>query len=230
MKKYFAESIGTFVLVFMGCGTAMLVGCDAAAGSGYILTALAFGLSVVAMAYCVGEVSGGHFNVAVTIGMLIRKKISAKDELMYCLFQLIGAIAASFLLFIIFKGGNIPDMTGTLGSNGLGGVNGNAVTGLIVEIVLTCVLLLVIQGVTSAKFQYQFLSGIIIGLALTLIHIIGIGLTGTSVNPTRSFGPAVVSALTGNPEPLKSLWIFIIGPSAGAVLATMIYPYFEKNE
>ena len=132
MKKYFAESIGTFVLVFMGCGTAMLVGCDATAGSGYILTALAFGLSVVAMAYCVGEVSGGHFNVAVTIGMLIRKKISTKDALMYCLFQLIGAISASFLLFIIFKGGNIPDMTGTLGSNGLGGVNGTAVTGLIV--------------------------------------------------------------------------------------------------
>lgn len=229
MKKYFSELIGTFVLVFMGCGTAMLVGCDAAAGGGYILTALVFGLSIVAMAYCVGNISGGHFNAAVTIVMLIRKKISGKDALLYMVFQLAGALAASGLLSAIFKMGQVTDQTGALGSNGLAGVNGSVAAGLIVEIVLTCIFLLVIQGVTSEKFRHGSFAGLIIGLTLTFVHIFGIGLTGTSVNPSRSIGPAVIAAINGNGDPLGSLWIFIAGPIVGAVLAALIYPALEKE-
>ena len=137
MKKYLSELIGTFTLVFMGCGTAMLVGCDPSAGTGYWLTALAFGLSVVAMAYCVGNISGGHFNAAVTLAMLIRKTISKKDAIYYCIFQCIGAFAASILLAIIFRAGNVTDLTGGYGSNGLAGVNGSFAAGFLVEVVLT---------------------------------------------------------------------------------------------
>ncbi len=228
MKKYFSELIGTCVLVFMGCGTAMLVGCDAAAGSGYLLTALAFGLSIVAMAYCVGNVSGGHFNCAVTLAMLIQKKISLKDAVFYWIFQLIGAFAASGLLALIFKAGGVKDMTGGFGSNGLAGVNGSAIAGLLTEIVLTFIFLMTILGVTSDKFKHGSFGGLIIGLTLTFVHIFGIGLTGTSVNPTRSIAPAVVAAISGNAEPIGALWVFIVGPLVGAALAALVYPALEK--
>lgn len=229
MKKYFSELIGTFVLVFMGCGTAMLVGCDAASGGGYILTALAFGLSVVAMAYCVGNVSGGHFNAAVTLAMLLRKKVSGKDAVMYWIFQLVGAFAASALLTALFKMGQVTDMTGALGSNGLAGVKESAAVGLIVEIVLTFIFLMVIQGVTSERYQHGSFAGLIIGLSLTFVHILGIGLTGTSVNPTRSIAPAVIAAFSGNGGPLSSIWVFIAGPFVGAILAALIYPALEEK-
>ncbi len=229
MKKYFAELIGTCVLVFMGCGTAMLVGCDAVNGGGYILTALAFGLSIVAMAYCVGNVSGGHFNAAVTLAMLMRKKISSKDAVMYWIFQIIGAFVGSGLLALIFSLGGVKDQTGGLGSNGLAGVNGSAAAGLLVEIVLTFIFLMTIQGVTSEKFKHGSFSGLIIGLTLTFVHIFGIGLTGTSVNPSRSIAPAVIAALSGNSAPIGSLWVFIVGPLVGAALAALVYPALEKK-
>lgn len=229
MKKYLSELIGTCVLVFMGCGTAMLVGCDAASGGGYILTALAFGLSVVAMAYCVGNVSGGHFNAAVTLAMLIRKKISTKDAVMYWIFQIIGAFVATILLAIIFAAGHVTDMTGGYGSNGLAGVNGSAIAGLLVEIILTFIFLMVIQGVTSEKFKHGSFAGLIIGLTLTFVHIFGIGLTGTSVNPSRSIAPAIVAAISGNTAPLAALWVFIVGPLVGAALAAIVYPLLEKD-
>lgn len=229
MKKYFSELIGTFVLVFMGCGTAMLVGCDAAAGGGYILTALAFGLSVVAMAYCVGNISGGHFNAAITLAMLIRKKITGKDAIMYWIFQLVGAFVASALLAALFKVGQVTDMTGALGSNGLAGVNGSATAGLVVEIVLTFIFLMVIQGVTSERYQHGSFAGLIIGLSLAFVHILGIGLTGTSVNPSRSIAPAVIAAINGNGAPLSSIWVFIVGPFVGAILAALIYPALEEK-
>jgi aquaporin Z len=229
MKKYFAELIGTCVLVFMGCGTAMLVGCDAVNGGGYILTALAFGLSIVAMAYCVGNVSGGHFNAAVTLAMLMRKKISSKDAVMYWIFQIIGAFAGSGLLALIFSLGGVKDQTGGLGSNGLAGVNGSAAAGLLVEIVLTFIFLMTIQGVTSEKFKHGSFAGLIIGLTLTFVHIFGIGLTGTSVNPSRSIAPAVIAALSGNSAPIGSLWVFIVGPLVGAALAALVYPALEKE-
>lgn len=230
MRKYLSELIGTFVLVFMGCGTAMLVGCNPAEGSGYILTAIAFGLSVAGMAYCVGNISGGHFNAAVTLAMLIRRRISAVDAILYWIFQLIGACAASFLLAAIFNIGNVADATGAFGSNGLAGVNNSIAAGIIVEVVLTFIFVITILGVTSEKFNHGSFAGLIIGLTLILVHIFGIGLTGTSVNPSRSVGPAVVSAVFGNTEPLGVLWIFIVAPLAGAVLAAVIYPLLEKKK
>ncbi len=229
MRKYLAELIGTCVLVFVGCGTAMLVGCDAVTG-GYLLTALAFGLSVVGMAYCVGNISGGHFNAAVTLAMLIRKKINRKDAVMYWLFQIIGALIGSALLGIIFSVGDIKDMTGGLGSNGLAGVNGSIIAGLLVEIILTFIFLMAILGVTSEKYKHGSFGGLIIGLTLTLVHILGIGLTGTSVNPSRSIGPAIVSALSGNTAPMGTLWVFIVGPLVGAIIAAAVYSLLEEQQ
>ena len=227
MKKYLSELIGTFVLVFMGCGTAMLVGCDAAAGGGYILTALAFGLSIVAMAYCVGNISGGHFNAAVTLAMLIRKKITINDAVMYWIFQVIGAFIASICLACIIAAGKVTDMTGGFGSNGLAGVNGSGLAGLLVEIILTFIFLMTIQGVTSEKFQHGSFGGLIIGLTLAFVHILGIGLTGTSVNPSRSIAPAVVALINGNSGPIGALWVFIAGPLIGAAIAAVVYPALE---
>ncbi len=232
MKKYIAECIGTFTLVFLGCGTAMLVGCDAASGSGYLLTALAFGLVIVGMAYAVGNISGCHINPAVSLACLLSKRMDVKDFVGYVIAQVIGALAGSGLLALIFKLGGITDMSDPVsgkgfGTNGLGGVNGNIAAGLIVEIVLTFLFVLVILGVTSPKQTHGSFGGLIIGLTLVVIHIFGIGLTGTSVNPARSFGPAIVAACAGNSAPLSSLWVFIVAPLIGGALAAVCYTFLE---
>ena len=228
MKKYLAELIGTCTLVVLGCGTAMLVGCDAAAGGGYILTALAFGLSIVAMAYCVGNISGCHINPAVSLGVLLAGGMEKKDFLGYVVAQCLGALFGSALLALIFNLGGVTDMTGGLGTNGLAGVGGNAFAGLLVEIVLTFIFVLCILGVTSKNASHGSFGGLVIGLTLTGVHILGIGLTGTSVNPARSFGPALVAALTGNSAPLDCLWVFIVGPLVGAALAAVTYKALES--
>ena len=231
MKKYFAEAIGTCVLVLLGCGTAMLVGCDAAAGGGYILTALAFGLSIVAMAYCVGNISGCHINPAVSLGVLLSGKVNGKtfaEFIGYVIAQIIGALVGAALLAAVFSLGDVTDMTGGFGSNGLAGVNGNAIAGLLVEIILTFIFVLCILGVTSKKAGHGSFGGLVIGLTLTGVHILGIGLTGTSVNPARSIGPAVIAVIAGNPAPLASLWVFIVGPLVGAALAAFTYRALEK--
>lgn len=228
MKKFIAEFIGTAVLVTLGCGTAMLVGCDAASGSGYLLTALAFGLVIVGMAYCVGNISGCHINPAVSLGVLMSGQISAKDFAGYVISQCLGALAGAGILAAIFGLGGVTDMTGGFGSNGLAGVNGSVVAGLLVEVVLTFIFVMTILGVTSKKAGHGSFGGLIIGLTLTLVHILGIGLTGTSVNPARSFGPAVVAAITGNTAPIACLWVFIVGPLLGAALAALVYKYLEK--
>ena len=228
MKKYLAEAIGTCTLVVLGCGTAMLVGCDAASGGGYILTALAFGLSIVAMAYCVGNISGCHINPAVSLGVLLAGRMEKKDFWGYVAAQCVGALVGSALLALIFKLGGVRDMTGGFGTNGLGGVNGSAIAGLLVEIVLTFIFVLCILGVTSPKAKHGSFGGLVIGLTLTGVHILGIGLTGTSVNPARSFGPALVAAAAGNTAPLACLWVFIVGPLAGAALAAVTYTALEK--
>ena len=228
MKKYFAEAVGTCTLVVLGCGTAMLVGCDAASGGGYILTALAFGLSIVAMAYSVGNISGCHINPAVSLAVLLTGGMSKKDYRGYVIAQFIGALAGSALLALIFGLGGVRDMTGGLGANGLGGVGGSALAGLLVEIVLTFIFVFCILGVTSGKAGHGSFGGLVIGLTLTGVHILGIGLTGTSVNPARSFGPAVIAALAGNPAPLACVWVFIVGPMAGAALAAVAYKALEK--
>ena len=229
-KKLIAEFIGTLVLVMMGCGTAMLVGCDAASGSGYLLTALAFGLSIVAMAYCVGNISGCHINPAVSLGVLINGGMKFKEFIGYVIAQFLGGFAGAGILAVIFKLGKVKDMTGGYGSNGLAGVNGSIATGIIVEVILTCIFVFTILGVTSKKAGHGSFGGLIIGLTLTFVHILGIGLTGTSVNPARSLGPALIAAIRGNSEPLSTVWIFIVAPLAGAVIAAVVYKFLEDKK
>lgn len=229
MKKYIAEFIGTAVLVILGCGTAMLVGCDAVNGGGYILTAFAFGLSIVAMAYSIGNISGCHINPAVSLAVFINGGLSVKDFVGYVIAQILGALGGAGILAAIFGLGGVTDQTGGFGSNGLAGVNGSAIAGLLVEIVLTFIFVIAILGVTSSKAGHGSFGGIVIGLSLVLVHILGIGLTGTSVNPARSIGPAIVSAIAGNAEPLTSLWVFIVGPLVGGALAAVVYKALEKE-
>ncbi|MBR0366021.1 MAG: aquaporin [Clostridia bacterium] len=228
-KKFMAEFIGTLVLVVMGCGTAMLVGCAADAGCGYILTALAFGLVIVGMAYCIGNISGCHINPAVSLGVLMRGGITFEEFAGYIISQSLGAFAGAGLLALIFKLGGVTDMTGGFRSNGLSGVGGSVIAGLIVEIVLTFIFVMTILGVTSKKANHGSFGGLVIGFTLTLVHILGIGLTGTSVNPARSLGPALVALIGGNPQPISCIWVFIIGPLVGAALAAGVYNFLEKE-
>ena len=229
MKSYIAEFIGTCALVTLGCGTAMLVGCDAVSGCGYLLTAFAFGLTIVGMAYCVGNISGCHINPAVSLGVLMTGGMTVKDFIGYIIAQCLGALAGSGLLAAIFSLGGIADKTGGFGTNGLAGVNGSAVAGLIVEIVLTFFFVFTILGVTSKKGNHGSFAGVVIGFTLVLVHILGIGLTGTSVNPARSFGPAVVAAISGNTAPIAALWVFIVAPLIGAALAAVIWKALSKE-
>lgn len=229
MKKWIAEFIGTMTLVTLGCGTAMLVGCDAANGSGYLLTALAFGLTIVGMAYCVGNISGCHINPAVSLGVLMSGGMTVSDFCGYVVAQCLGALCGSGLLTLIFNLGGVEDMTGGLGTNGLTGVNGSVGAGLLVEIVLTFIFVLTILGVTSKNAGHGSFGGIVIGFTLVLVHILGIGLTGTSVNPARSLGPAIVAACTGNTAPIACVWVFIVGPLVGAAIAAVVYKYLESK-
>lgn len=229
MKKYIAEFIGTCVLVLIGCGTAMAVGCDPGVGSGYILTAFAFGLGLLTMAYSIGNISGCHINPAVSLGMLLSKRISGRDFWGYVVFQILGALAGAGLLALIFNGAGIVDMTEAYGSNGLAGVNGNMWIGVLVEVLLTFVFVLSVLGVTSEKFKHGAVAGLVIALSLVAVHILGIGLTGTSVNPARSLGPAIVSAFSGSGVAISVVWVFIVGPLVGGALAAYTYKLLEKK-
>lgn len=217
IKKYIAEFIGTFVLVLFACGTAAVVGCSSEFGSGYLLTALAFGLVIVAMAYSIGNVSGCHINPAVSIAMLVSGKMTVKDFIGYVVAQFIGAIAGAAVLMAI-----VGKETG-LGANGL--YKGNVALSLVIEIILTFVFVIAILGVTS-KTENGAVAGIVIGLSLTLVHILGIALTGTSVNPARSFGPAL---LVGG-DALKNVWVFIVAPLIGGALAAVCYKFLTSEE
>lgn len=230
IKKCVAEFIGTAVLVIMGCGTAMLVGCSPSKGTGYLLTALAFGLTIVAMAYCVGNVSGCHINPAVSLAVYLRGEMSLTDFVSYVISQCLGGFFGALVLKVIFAFGDVLDQTTAIGANGLSGVHGSIVAGLVVEIILTFIFVMTILGVTSKKANHGSFGGLIIGLSLTFVHILGIGLTGTSVNPARSIGPAIVAAFSHNIEPLKCLWIFIIAPLVGAVLAAFAYSFIESED
>lgn len=224
LRKYVAECIGTFTLVLVGCGTAMLTGCEK--WGGYLTTAFAFGLVIVGMAYCVGNISGCHINPAVSLACLISGRMSGKDFGLYFVSQTIGAILGAAVLKLIFTMGGISDATGGLGSNGLGGVNGNIGAGLIVEIILTFIFILVILGVTDGDYKHGSFGGVVIGFSLVMVHILGIGLTGTSVNPARSIGPA----LFAGGDALTSLWVFIVGPFAGAALAAFCYKFLAGGK
>lgn len=223
IKKYLAEFIGTFVLVFVACGTACTVGCDAASGAGYAITALAFGLVIVAMAYSIGNVSGCHINPAVSIAMLVSKKLSVTDFLGYIVAQFAGAIAGAGVLKYIFSVEGATDMTGGLGSNAL--FNDDVLASIIIEVLLTFIFVLAILGVTS-KVENGAVAGLVIGGSLTLVHLIGIGLTGTSVNPARSFGPALLAG--GNH--LSDVWVFIVAPLVGGVLAALVYKFLDSKK
>jgi len=220
MKKYPAEALGTFVLTFMGCGAAMFLG--AAVGGGHLAVALAFGLSIVAMAYAIGSVSGCHINPAVSLGVYLDGRMSLKDFICYVIAQVIGAIVAGALLFAMVEMG-APDYTGAMGTNGL--VNGSILPSIIIEVVLTAIFVLVILAVTANE-KMGAVAGIVIALSLTFVHIVGIPLTGTSVNPARSIGPAIFA----RGDALSNLWVFIVAPLAGAVLAVVIYKCLIKGK
>lgn len=226
IKKYIAELLGTFILVLFGCGTAVFCGgLNGGTGNGtlgVVAIALAFGLSIVAGAYAIGHISGCHVNPAVSLAMFINGKIDAIDLVGYVVAQVVGAFAGSGLLQLIVKQ---TSMNG-FGSNGYGELSsiGISMTGaIIVEIVLTFVFVLTILGVTSNE-KYSSVAGIVIGLTLTFVHIIGIPLTGTSVNPARSLAPAVFEGGLA----LEQVWVFIVAPLAGAALAGIIFKFLLR--
>lgn len=217
LKKCLAEFLGTFVLVFFACGTAAVVGCSAENGTGYLLTALAFGLVIVAMAYSIGNVSGCHINPAVSIAMLVSGKMSVKDFIGYVIAQFAGAtVGAAALMAFVGKDSG-------LGANAL--YQGNIGLSLLIEVILTFVFVITILGVTSKK-ENSAVSGVVIGLTLTLVHILGISFTGTSVNPARSFGPAL---LVGG-EALANVWVFLAAPLVGGVLAALVYKFLTDTK
>lgn len=223
MKKYVCEFIGTAVLVLFGCGSAAIAG----GTLGTLGIALAFGLSIVAMAYVIGDISGCHINPAVSLAMLINKKMTVKDFALYVVSQVLGSIAGIGILYSIINlsGLNIAD-TG-LGANGFGegisAVDLNMIGAIIVEIILTFVFIYTILGVTSDD-KKSSVAGIVIGLTLAFVHIMGIPLTGTSVNPARSLAPALF--LGG--KALSQVWVFIIAPFVGSALAAVTFKFLNK--
>ena len=214
VKKYFAEGIGTGVLTFMGCGAAVVLGTNV--GGGHLAVALAFGLSIVAMAYVIGGISGCHINPAVSFGMLLSKRINGKEFCFYVVAQIVGAICAGALLKWLASAYAPGDQTGGLGSNGFGTVG--MAGAVVVEIILTFIFVLVVLGVTADKTKGA-VAGIVIGLSLTFVHLVGIPLTGTSVNPARSIGPAIFAG----GEACTQLWVFIVAPLIGAAIAALVY-------
>lgn len=218
IKKYLAEFIGTLVLVLFACGTAAVVGCSTLDPNvSYLLTALAFGLVIVAMAYSIGNISGCHINPAVSIAMLVSKKMSVTDFIGYVVAQFAGAIAGAAIL------GYLAGWDCGFGANGL--YNGDIAKSFIVEIILTFVFVLAILGVTS-KTENNAVTGLVIGLTLTLVHIFGIHFTGTSVNPARSFGPA----LFAGGEALSNVWVFIAAPLVGGIIAALVWKVLDSKK
>ncbi|MCD6011775.1 MAG: porin [Flavipsychrobacter sp.] len=226
MKKFIAEFIGTLVLVLLGCGAAVIAGKtltpDVPAGIGLLGISIAFGIAVVAMAYAIGPVSGCHINPAVTVSMLVAGKIKMGDAIGYIIAQFVGATAGAGLLYIILQGNPAFAMgEWALGANGWGpGYLGsyNMVSAFISEAVLTFIFLFVIHAVTS-KAGNSTMAGLAIGLTLVLIHLVGIPVTGVSVNPARSFGPAIFAQGLA----LQQLWLFLAAPVLGGILAAIVW-------
>lgn len=215
MKKYFAEMIGTMVLVLMGCGAAVFAGAGQPFDPvGTLGVAFAFGLSVVAMAYAIGSISGCHINPAITLGVFMSGRMKGKDAVMYIVFQIIGAVLGSSVLWFLAKdSGSATTLTGA--NNFADGQMGVA---FVAETVFTFIFVLVVLGVTAKNGLNRF-AGLAIGLALVLIHIVCIPITGTSVNPARSIGPALFEGGTA----LANLWLFIVAPFLGAAIAAVVW-------
>jgi aquaporin Z len=224
LTKYFAELLGTFVLVFMGTGSAVIAGSHIT----FVGIAFTFGLAVLVMVYAIGPISGCHINPAISIAMLVAGKISVKDTIGYIIAQVIGAILASALLLCIAKGLPGYDIAvNGLGQDGYGAHSPDKYgmqSGLITEIVLTFIFLIVIFGATAKNAAPGF-AGVAIGLALVIIHLVGIPVTGVSVNPARSIGPAL---LVGG-DALSQLWLFIVAPIAGGILAAIVWKMMGKE-
>ncbi|MCM1259998.1 MAG: aquaporin [Anaeroplasma bactoclasticum] len=223
-KKCVAEFIGTAVLVCLACGVAVWT------NASVVATSLAFGLVIVAMAYSIGNISGCHINPAVSFAMFIARKINGKELIGYIVAQCLGALVGALLLGTFLGGFK------TLGGNAIQATITSAyasqtiqyLVAFLLETILTFIFVMAILGVTS-KSKYVAISGVVIGLALTLVHLFGIGFTGTSVNPARSLGPAVLEAIGGNMNSLKQLWIFLIAPLVGALLASIMYRGFRHE-
>lgn len=220
MKKYIAEFIGTLVLVLFGTGIAVV------SGGNLVATAFAFGLAIIAEAYAIGDISGCHVNPAVSLAMLISKKMTAKEFSAYVIAQILGAVIGSGILYLILSGTDIG--VSSLGANGFQEYSASGISligALFTEIVLTFVFIYTILGVTSDK-KYSSIAGIVIGLTLTFVHLLGINLTGTSVNPARSLAPALF--LGG--AALKQVWVFIVASFVGSVLAALTHKYLNENK
>ena len=221
MKKYGAEFIGTFVLTLFGCGSAAISGgIDGVLG--VLGIAMAFGLSIVAMAYSIGNVSGCHINPAVSFAMLLSKKMDVKDFVGYVVAQCLGALVAAAVLMGI--GSMCSPVIEGLGTNDSGCFLcwTQHAGAFIVEVILTFVFLMAILGVTSTE-KFASVAGIVIGLTLAFVHILGIPLTGTSVIPARSLGPAIMAAVGGDMVPISQVWVFIVAPLVGAAIAAFVW-------
>lgn len=225
MKKYLAEMIGTMVLVLMGCGAAVFAGAGQPFTSvGTLGVAFAFGLAVLAMVYTIGKISGCHINPAITLGLLLSNKISGKDAGMYMIFQVLGAIIGSAILYLLAKdSGSTTTLTG---ANSF--AEGSMLTAFIAETVFTFIFVLVVLGVTSKGANNQF-AGVAIGLALVLVHIVCIPITGTSVNPARSIGPAIFDAIEGG-KAIAQLWLFIVAPFLGAAISAFVWKAIDTEK
>ncbi|PTM11612.1 MAG: aquaporin Z [Bacteroidetes bacterium] len=226
MKKLISELFGTFCLVLFGCGAAAIAGgsVGAVSGLGLLGISLAFGLAVVAMAYAIGPISGCHINPAISVGMLVAGKLSVKDTVGYVIAQCVGAVLGAFVLSLILNGqAGFEAGEWAYGSNGWGeGYLGNysMQSAFIAELVFTAIFLIVIHAVTS-KLGNSTMAGLAIGITLVLIHMVVIPVTGTSVNPARSFGPAIFAQGMA----LQQLWLFIVAPLVGGILGTLIWKY-----
>ncbi len=217
MKKYISELIGTAVLVLFGTGVAIV------SGGNLVATSLAFGLAIIAEAYVIGNISGCHVNPAVSLAMLLSKKMDSKDFICYVIAQVLGAILGTAILYLILSNTNIG--VASLGANGYGSLSATKITllgALVTECILTFVFIYTILGVTSDESKGN-IAGIVIGLTLTFVHLIGINLTGTSVNPARSLAPAIFLGGTA----LAQVWVFIVAPLIGAALAAIAYKYLN---
>ena len=227
MKKYFAELFGTFWLVFGGCGSAIFAAGFPELGIGFVGVSLAFGLTVLTMAYAVGHISGGHFNPAVSFGLWAGGKFSTKELIPYIIFQLIGAILAAAVLFLIVSGKSGFESVGGFAANGYGALSPDKYSmqsAFIAEFILTLFFLLIILGSTNERAPKGF-APIAIGLGLTLIHLISIPITNTSVNPARSMS----QALFAGGEYLTQSWLFWVAPIAGALVAGCIHRVLFEN-
>ena len=224
MTKYFAELFGTFVLTFLGCGAAVSLNCGVDTAS-VVGTAFAFGLSVIAMAYTIGGISGCHINPAITLGVFLSGRMNGKEASMYMLFQVIGGIVAAALLALLVS--TDPGLARGTATGANACASENIVNGLLAEIILTFIFVMVVLGATAkTNGATNNFAGLAIGLSLILIHLVGINFTGTSVNPARSIGPALFEQGAA----LEQLWVFIVGPLVGGALAACCWKLIDTNE